>query len=180
MRKFFQNEEGAAALEFGFVAIPLVALTMAIIEFALIFFVNASMESGVIQASRYAVTGHTTPGITREEKVLEILVQHGYGLIDIQPEDLTTLIYPNFASVGQPEPYVDANSNGMFDGGEDFTDVNGNGVWDDDMGLAGLGGPGDIVVYKIDYDWGLMTELLKPMIGDLTFISTVAVRNEPY
>lgn len=180
MREFFRNRDGAATLEFGFVVVPLVALTIAIIEFAIILFINSSLESGVIEASRYAITGNTTPGITREEKVVDILKEHGYGLVDIQPSNLTTLIYPNFESVGQPEPFTDANSNGIYDDGEDFVDVNGNGVWDDDMGTAGLGGPGDIVVYKVDYTWGLLTEFLKQYTGDLTFTSGVAVRNEPY
>ena len=180
MREFIRNEKGSSTLEFGFVAIPLVALTMGIIEFAMILFINASLESGVIEASRYAITGATTPGISREDKVVEILNQHGFGLVNILPANLTTLIYPNFASVGQPEPYVDANANSAYDPGEDFTDVNGNGSWDSDMGLAGLGGAGDIVVYKIDYAWGLLTEFLKPYTGDLSFTSSVAVRNEPY
>ena len=180
MRDLLRNENGTSTLEFGFVAIPLVALTIGIVEFAVILFINSSLESGVIQASRYAITGATTPGITREEKVVEILNQHGYGLVDILPSNLTTLIYPNFASVGQPEPYADTNANGSYDAGEPFTDVNGNGSWDDDMGLAGLGGPGDIVVYKVDYTWGLLTDFLKQYTGDLTFTSGVAVRNEPF
>ena len=180
MLKFLRNEKGSTTLEFGFVAIPLVTLTMGIIEFAVILFINSSLESGVIQASRYAITGQTTPGISREEKVLEILNQHGYGLVTIQASDVTTLVYPNFASIGQPEPYADTNTNGHFDEGEPFTDVNGNGIWDSDMGSVGLGGAGDIVVYKVDYQWGLLSEFLKPIIGDMTFTSGVAVRNEPY
>ena len=66
------------------------------------------------------------------------------------------------------------------DVGEPFTDVNGNGSWDNDMGVAGLGGAGDIVVYKVDYTWGLLTDFLKPYTGDLTFTTGVAVRDEPY
>ena len=112
MREFIRNEKGTAALELGFVAIPLVALTMGIIEFSMVFFINSSLELGVIQASRYAVTGATTPGISREEKVLEILNDYAYGLVTIQPADLTTLIYPNFESVGAPEPYVDTDASG--------------------------------------------------------------------
>ena len=180
MRKFFRNKDGSTTLEFAFVSIPLFAMTIGVIEFAIILFINSSLESGVIEASRYAITGNTTPGITREEKVVEILNHHGFGLVTIQPSNLSTLIYPNFESIGQPEPFTDENGNGTYDSFEDFVDVNGNGVWDDDMGLAGLGGPGDIVVYKVDYEWGLLTDFLKQFTGDMTFTSGVAVRNEPY
>ena len=180
MRSLRRNEDGSTAVEFGLVAVPLVFLVVGIIEIATILFINSSLEAGVIQASRYAITGATTPGVTREDKVVEILNTYGFGLVNIQPANVVTLIYPNFASVGQPEPFTDANSNGVYDAGEDFTDVNGNGSWDSDMGTAGLGGPGDIVVYKVEYDWGLLTNLLKPLMGTLTLTSGVAVRNEPY
>lgn len=180
MLTFARNEKGSTAVEFGLVAIPFVFLVMGIIEFATILFVNSSLEAGIIQASRYAITGSTTPGVTREEKVVEILNTHGFGLVSIGPSNLTTLVYPSFSSVGQPEPFTDDNANGSYDAGEDFTDVNGNGTWDDDMGSAGLGGPGDIVVYKVEYEWGLLTDLLKPLIGDLTLSGSIAVRNEPY
>lgn len=180
MRNLWRNREGSAALEFGLVATPFVILIFGIIEFAIILFLNASLEAGVINASRYAVTGSTTPGITREEKVVEVLNRYGFGLVDIQQSNLLTLIYPNFASIGQPEPFVDANANTVYDPGETFTDVNGNAQWDADMGLAGLGGAGDIVVYTVDYTWGLLTGMMHPFIGDMTLTSSVAVRNEPY
>lgn len=180
MRKLWHNREGAAAVEFGLVAAPFFVLFFGIIEFAMILFLNAALEAGVINASRYAVTGSTEPGVTREEKVVEVLNQHGFGLVNIQPSNLVTLIYPNFASIGQPEPFVDGNTNGSFDAGESFTDINGNGNWDSDMGQVGLGGAGDIVIYKVDYTWGLLTGLLHPIIGDITLTGSVAVRNEPY
>lgn len=180
IRRLFRDGKGTTALEFALVGPPLIMMTMGVVEISVILFINSSMESGVIEASRFAITGQTTPGITREEKVMEILQRHGYGLVNILPQNVTTLIYPNFESVGQPEPYVDANANSAYDEGEDFTDVNGNGVWDSDMGVAGLGGPGDIVVYKVNYEWGLLSNYLKPLIGDLTLVHGVAVRNEPY
>jgi hypothetical protein len=180
MRNFLKKQDGSAALDFALVAVPLVAITMGIIEFAIVMFINTSLESGVIQASRYAITGSTTPGVTREERVVEIINEHGFGLVNIDPSQVQTLVYPNFDSVGKPEPFTDTNANGAYDGGEDFVDVNGNGTWDDDMGAAGLGGAGDIVTYSVEYDWGFMTNLLNSFTGDITLISGVAVRNEPY
>jgi len=62
-------------------------------------------------------------------------------------------------------------------------DSNGNGEWDADMGLAGLGGPNDIVVYTLRYDWPLMTELLRPLLGadgEFPLKASIAVRNEPF
>ncbi len=180
VRSFWRKCEGAAALEFGLIAAPFFIIIMGIIEFSIVLFLNAALEAGVINASRGGAIGSTPPGMTREEMVVDVLNQHGFGLITIEPADVTTLVYPTFDSIGQPEPYVDANTNGSYDGGEDFTDVNGNGTWDADMGAAGLGGPSDVVVYRVDYTWGLLTDLLRPAIGNLTLTSSIAVRNEPF
>ena len=79
---------------------------------------------------------------------------------------MTTLVYENFGDVGQPEPFTDENGNGAYDAGEAFTDVNGNGGWDEDMGAAGLGGPGDVVVYQMSYDWSIIIPMFRPFFGD--------------
>ena len=94
---------------------------------------------------------------------------------------IDTLVYDTFSDIGKPEPFVDANANAAYDAGEVFTDVNGNGVWDADMGAAGLGGPSDVVVYQLTYDWGIVTPLMRRVMGEtVEMVSSVAVRNEPF
>jgi hypothetical protein len=49
------------------------------------------------------------------------------------------------------------------------------------MGAAGLGGPGDVVVYSMTYDWPIMIPLFQPLFGDhVTLQANIAVRNEPF
>jgi hypothetical protein len=94
---------------------------------------------------------------------------------------MDTLVYHSFGDIGQPEPFTDTNHNGVHDAGEPFTDSNGNGTWDPDMGAAGLGGPGDVVLYRMSYDWHIMIPLFRPFFGDsIRLTANVAVRNEPY
>ena len=65
--------------------------------------------------------------------------------------------------------------------GVNFQDINGNGVWDQDMGIAGLGNPGDVVVYTVSYPWQIMTPVVQGIIGNTFNISArTVVRNEPY
>ena len=48
---------------------------------------------------------------------------------------------------------------------------------------AGLGGPGDVVHYRVSYDWRLLTGLLMPALssnGIIRLSASVVVRNEPY
>ena len=59
--------------------------------------------------------------------------------------------------------------------------MNGNGQWDPDMGAAGLGGPSDVVVYRLTYDWGIITPVMREVMGEsVKHVSSIAVRNEPF
>ena len=81
------------------------------------------------------------------------------------------------------ESFVDGNGNATFDAGEIFDDANGNGVHDADAGIAGVGGSGDVVVYRIAYPWQVMTPFAGHVIGQdgiFTIRVSIAVRNEPW
>ncbi len=176
-----RDARGAVALEFALILPVLLTFFFGIIEVALSVFINSSIESAVFEASRFGVTGGTTPGVTRQDRVLDIVGERTYGLVDMDTVTVDTLVYDTFSDIGKPEPFVDANANAVYDAGETFTDVNGNGVWDADMGLAGLGGPSDVVVYQLTYDWGIVTPLMRRVMGNsVEMVSSVAVRNEPF
>ena len=176
-----RSDDGAAMVEFAFVAPLFIALLAAIMEFSGIMFVQAILEGSAREASRYGLTGFTSGGVSREDQILAIVEEHTYGIIDLGQLQMETLVYENFGDVGQPEPFTDENANGSWDNDEPFTDVNGNGTWDPDMGAAGLGGPGDVVIYRMSYDWSIMIPLFRPFFGDaITLQSNIAVRNEPF
>lgn len=175
-----RDDRGVAAIEFAFVAPVLFLFLIGTIELTMVLFLNSALERGVLAASRYAITGSVPDGVSRQDRVLDILKENTFGLITLTEDNVTALIYPTFDSIGQPEPFTDLNGNGVYDEGEPFVDVNGNGVWDADMGLAGLGGPGDIVVYRVDYDWGMLTQLLDTLVGGVTLTGSIVVRNEPF
>lgn len=174
------NQDGTTAVEFALVSPAVIVTIVGIFELAVIAFIGSLLESAVLEASRYGVTGYAQDGITREERIADIIHEWSMGLIELDDINITTLIYQNFSDIGQPETYTDENGNGQYDAGESFVDVNGNGVWDEDLGEAGLGGPNDIVLYKVTYSWGMLTGLLETLVGPIEFTSTVAVRNEPY
>jgi Flp pilus assembly protein TadG len=178
-----RSRDGVAALEFAFAA-PVVILSITgLIELSMVMFVTSLMEGGIRDASRFGITGYVPDGTTREEQIKKILTDATVGLIDMTSAVVETKIYPSFNDVGKPEPFTDANSNGQYDAGEPYTDTNGNGQWDSDMGKAGVGGPSDIVLYKITSDWNLLTPLMVPLMGSdgkMTLSASVAVRNEPY
>lgn len=184
LRRIRRCCKGLTAVEFALAA-PVVFMTVAgIFELALVMFVSTLSEGALREASRFSITGFIPAGQTREERILEILEDHTIGLIDMDAATIDYKVYPTFDDIGKPEPFTDnAPANGTYDAGEAFQDINGNGQWDSDMGAAGLGGPGDIVLYTIEYDWEMMTPLVSPFMGTggkMRLKSSVAVKNEPF
>jgi hypothetical protein len=175
------EDGGKAAIEFAFIAPIFLGMIGAIMEFSGIMFVQALLEGSAREASRYSITGFTTEGVSRDEQILAIVEKNTLGLIDLDELHMTTLVYENFGDVGQPEPFTDENGNEAWDAGEPYTDVNGNGSWDEDMGAAGLGGPGDVVVYQMSYDWDIIIPMFVPFFGEaISLEANIAVRNEPF
>ena len=171
---------GSTAVEFALILPVLLLFVIGSIEMAINLFIGSSIESAVMEASRYGITG-TEAGVSRADKVLEIVADRTYGLLDMDQVDMDTLVYESFADIGEPEPFTDQDGNLVYNSGEPFVDVNGNGQWDEDMGEAGLGGPSDVVVYRLSYDWGVITPFMQRVLGEsITHVSSIAVRNEPY
>lgn len=173
---------GSSLIEFAFTAPVVITMVVGIMEIAMMMFVSSVVEGSVRQAARFGITGAEVAGISREQAIVTQVSTDTLGLIEIDGSNITTLIYPSFQDVGQPEPFQDDSpANGTYDAGESFTDINGNGQWDQDMGQAGAGGPEDVVIYRVDYQWPLMLGLLADSFGQsLSMSASIAVRNEPY
>jgi len=186
MRRFGTCREGSTLIELAFAAPVVIFSIIAMIEILTIMFVTTLMEGAVREASRFGITGFVPPGSTREQVIADIVKENTLGLVDIQPDTITTLVYLDFDKVGQPEPLtVDVNGNGKYDAadGDQYTDVNGNGTWDLDQGATGVGGASDVVLYTISYDWKIFTPLMAAFIGNngvVKLSASVAVRNEPF
>lgn len=183
IRRFAASRDGATALEFAFALPVVLMLIVGMLEVAMIMFVSTSVEGGLRQAARYGITGQTPATGTREQAIVDIIDNYTLGFVDLAASDVTFTTYDSFNDVGQPEPWTDANGNGQYDAGEAFDDLNGNLQWDADRGTAGVGAAGEVVLYKIDYDWSLLTPYVSNLLGDngvLHMSASIAVRNEPF
>lgn len=176
-----RNERGSTMVEFGFVAPLLLAIMFGIIEFSGVIFAQTLLEGGARQASRFGVIGSTPDGSSRDQAIRDIIDENGFGVLDANDIRVETFVYESFASIGQPEPFEDANGNGSFDAGEPFQDINGNGGRDLDQGRQGNGDADDIVLYRLSYDWDIMVPIFEPFFGEQYILeATIAVRNEPF
>ena len=56
-RRFARQQDGAAAIEFGLVAAPFLALVFAIMETAMVFFAGQALETATADSARLIMTG---------------------------------------------------------------------------------------------------------------------------
>ncbi|MCF8467141.1 MAG: hypothetical protein K9G33_07040, partial [Sneathiella sp.] len=154
------------------------------IELSMGMFINSVVEGSLKDASRLGLTGQISGTTGNKQGLVDIINDATLGMIGLTTDDVTTLVYDDFASVGKGEPLViDVNGNGSWDeaDGDTFTDVNGNLVWDEDLGVAGLGSAGSIVLYTVEYNWNFLSGQVIPILGGIIPMrASIVVRNEPY
>jgi len=166
--RLYRREDGAAAIEFGLVAVPFLAMVFAIMETGLVFFAGQALETAASDSARLIMTGQAqTQGFDQAafknavcNKIQGLFNCAGGILVDVRT-------YTSFGNITNPNP---VNSQG---------NLNYNFVYQP-------GGPGDIVVVRLMYQWPVYVSLLglnalSNMSGsNRLLISTVAFRNEPY
>jgi Flp pilus assembly protein TadG len=167
LRRFRRNRRGSAAVEFALVAPVFFALLFAIIETAIVFFAGQVLETVTQDSARMILTGQAqTTGYSQSDfktyvcGKITVLFDCVTGIsIDVQS-------YSAFSSVSISDP---------IDGGKNFVAPNN----------YNPGGPGDIVVVRLFYQWPLIVTGLGYNIANLTgskrlLTATAAFRNEPY
>lgn len=166
-QRFARGEDGAAALEFGMVAAPFLALMFAIMETALVFFASQTLETAVADSARLIMTGQAQSQSFDAAAFKTQVCNKISGLFNCATGlyvDVKT--YSSFGSVDNSAP-IDANGN----------------LKTSSFGYT-PGGPGDIVVVRLMYQWPVYTSFglnLGNMAGNKRLLmATAAFRNEPY
>ena len=180
----FSNRSGtgAAMIEFGFVAPIFITLLIGIFEVGTMLIVQNSLDAAAREAARFGITGQTDPGNSRsktiEARVYEIIEAYSGGIADPSLVSIKVSAYNAIEAINQPEPFSDANGNGIYDFGEFYEDSNNNGTWDADQGVSNsFGIAGNAVMYEISYDW----DSILPIFGDsITLRGSSPVVNEAF
>jgi Flp pilus assembly protein TadG len=167
LRRFRRNRRGSAAVEFALVAPIFFALLFAIIETAIVFFAGQVLETVAQDSARMILTGQAqSAGFSASQyktyvcSKISVLFDCANGIyVDVQS-------YPTFSGVSISPP---------VDAGKNFVPPNN----------YSPGGPGDIVVVRLFYQWPLFVTGLGLNIADLSgskrlLTATAAFRNEPY
>jgi len=166
VRRFVRREDGAAAVEFAMVAAPFLALMFAIMETALVFFASQTLETAVADSARLIMTGQAQSQSFSQAQFKTAVCAKIGGLFDCAGGlQIDVKTYSSFGSVDNSAP-LDANGNLKTNFGYQ------------------PGGPGDIVVVRLMYQWPVYASLLGFNLGDMAgnkrlIMATAAFRNEP-
>jgi Flp pilus assembly protein TadG len=167
LRRLVRQQDGVAAVEFALVAAPFLALTFAIMETAVVFFSGQALETAVADSARLIMTGQAQTQGFDQAAFKNAVCAKIFGLFDCQNGvyvDVKT--YTNFSNVSNTNP-LDANGNFV----NNFS--------------YSPGGPGDIVVVRLFYQWPVYVSLIGFNLQNMSggkrlLVATASFRNEPY
>jgi Flp pilus assembly protein TadG len=167
LRRFHRNRRGSAAVEFALVAPVFLALLFAILETAIVFFGGQVLETMTQNSARQIMTGQAqTAALTQAQFHDTVVCGQIPALFTCNNIYVDVRSYPAFSNV---------TINNQIDSGNNFIN---------DM-QYNPGGPSNIVVVRLFYQWPIFVTGLSYNIANLTgskrlLVATAAFQNEPY
>jgi len=168
-RRFRRNSRGSAAVEVALVAPVFFALLFAIIESGIMFFATQVLETVTQNSARLVLTGKAQGSSYPDWSHFRD------GVVCSQIPALFTC----------PSISVDVKSYSQFSNVVISSQIDASGNFDPSTLGYSPGGPGDIVVVRLFYQWPLFVTGLGFNIANLTngqrlLVATAAFQNEPY
>jgi hypothetical protein len=170
-------DDGVATIEFAIIAPVFLSLLVGIFDIGQMAYANAVLDGAVQQAARSSSL--ETADTTAADAMVEAAVTPVLPNVDIGS---TRVSYFDFADIGRPEQFNDANDDGACNDGEAYTDENRSGAWDADIAVTGNGGAGDVVIYTVNatYDPIFKIPFMPDSWGSRTLTSKAVRKNQPF
>jgi Flp pilus assembly protein TadG len=167
--RLVRSDSGSTAVEFGLVAAPFLALLVALFQTALVFLAGRELDEAVAQAGRYIMTGQAQNSSMTQAQFSSLVCQNIYALFTCGNLMVNVQTYSSFSSASTSAPTLTFNAQGQV-----------SNSWTYDPG-----GPGDIVVLQVMYQWPVVLGPLGFNLSNLSngnrlLMSTAAFKNEPY
>jgi Flp pilus assembly protein TadG len=175
-RAFFCSRQGATAVEFALVAAPFLALLVAILQAALVFFASRVLDEVTEEASRNLMTGQTQQGGVTQSNFQKYICTGSNtsalvsALFTCSKIMVNVQNYPDFASANVSSPTLT------------FNPTNGNvtNTWS-----YNTGNPGDVLVIEVIYEWPIVLGPLGMNLSNLSdgnreLVSVAVFKSEPY
>lgn len=177
LRRLWRANHGAAITEFGLIAPVFFILLIGIYDMAHMVYARSVLAGAVERAARDSAleTGDTEAA----DQAVEDAIRPILPGVQLTTERES---YFDFADIGRPEQFDDENGNNICDNGEAYVDENRSGSWEPDIGLAGNGGAGDVIMYKVTATYEPLFKI--PFMPELwnhrTLTATAVKKNQPF
>ncbi len=164
--RFLYCRKGAAALQFALVSVPFFALLFAIFETGLVFFAQQVLQTAVTQSARLIMTGQAQSQNLSAAQFQQDVCADASAMFSCSGIEVNVQTFSSFSTMSMLNPLK-------------------NGTFDKSSLSYTTGGPGDIVLVQVFYQWPVFTGLLgfnlSNMNGnDRLLMATAVFRNEPY
>jgi len=180
--KICKNKRGAAAVEFAIAGLLFFFILFSILDWALLSFINLTMQHAVREGTRYTITGQdegawdptTDARYLRDDRfraMVEKIKSQSMGFFDQVLDSDGDIIVQN---VGGDEIKRDFEHDFNGDGDTDDPDE----TWESYV----PGYHGDIIVVKLNCTWPLLTPFISPFFtnGEYNFTVASTMRNEEF
>ncbi|MGB4106510.1 MAG: TadE/TadG family type IV pilus assembly protein [Alphaproteobacteria bacterium] len=170
LRKVFSGwlgkNEGTTAIEFSFLMIPYMFLTLAIIEISMMYAAAALLEGATGSAARLIRTGQLQQSEEAPEELFrQSICNYATVLINCDEVIIEVRQMESFSDYEDMEPQYDEEGNlvpGEFE----------------------AGGSSDRVLIRTAYRYPMITPFIGPLLagpgGTRLFVSTIVLQTEPY
>lgn len=183
IRDLMRANSGVAMIEMAFIFPIFFFMTTGIIEFALITFGNAMMDSSLNQFARASMVGcmnHDYDKVTGFCKTNSLAnIDYLKGLIKDRSVGLVNTSSANFCLNsdinGNPQQQVQTFICPDGNGGKKEVKIT--------LTTSNLGLGADMTLMRIEYKWPIFTPLMKALYwhkGEIDYASAIIVRNEPF
>jgi hypothetical protein len=160
-KKIFRHKEGTAMIEFAILAPIFFLLLFAMVEFGLILFVSSTVSTVVNQAGRLGMTGGSYSDLQDPSAPL--------------PRDalLRKVIHDRLGPLStMGEITINA---------QPYSSLEGLSI--DPTAPSSFGGGGQLVLYKVEFAWKIMTPMMGQFLGEkgeYIITATTVMQNEEF
>jgi len=163
---FLVNRRGATAVEFALLATPSTALLIAILQTGLVFFAQQVLQTATTESARLIMTGQVQSQNLSAAQFQQNVCANASALFSCSGIYVNVQTFGSFSGVTQMSPV----QNGQF--------------ISNTMNYS-AGGPGDVVLLQVFYQWPVTLGPLGFDLSNLTgngrlLVGTAVFRNEPY
>jgi Flp pilus assembly protein TadG len=166
LRRFLASAHAATAVEFALVAAPFCALLIAILQTALVFFAQQVLQTATSESARLVMTGQAQNQNLTPAQFQQDVCNNAPALFTCSGLYVNVQTFASFSGMTQMSPLQ-------------------SGVFNPNTMSYSTGGPGDVVLLQVFYQWPIVLGPLGFNLSNMSgnnrlLIGTAVFRNEPY